>query len=292
MKSSAWRRGERKLVVHYHIFKNAGMSIDQLLQQAFPSWEDWSAGAATYLGPAELALHVAGRDVQAISSHTLRPGAPEDYDVFPIILLRHPLDRAYSAYLHERRCRPNTLSCHVARATDFKGYVEWCLDHPKAGGVVIGNYQTIHLGDPHLNGHIYNASAGLAELAAAREVLRSLPVAGVVDRFGSFVSRLRPALQAWQGAVLEMQGTPWENASGEPYGSLDLRLADLQERLGSELYRRFDDANTYDLSLYQFAAHLAGEQERACRPQREDLGIQIAGYLERFPLMLSGGRRR
>jgi hypothetical protein len=239
------------------------MSVDHLLAQAFSSWEDWTAGATAYLGPDDLAQHIAGRQLEAISCHTLRPGAPAHCDVFPIALVRHPLDRAYSAYLHERRCPPNTLSCHVARATEFRGFVEWCLDRPAAGGLVIVNYQTVHLGDPRWRGHIYNAAASGIDLTRAKAVLDSLPVVGVVDRFDSFVSRLKPAMEGWLQRPLNIEGTPWENASGEPRVNLDQRLADLKERLGSQLYRRFEEANSYDLGLYDYASSLSGEQAQS-----------------------------
>ena len=264
-----WCNGDRKLVVHHHIFKNAGTSIDFLLERAFPSWENWTAGATAYLGPSDLAAHLADREVAALSSHTLRPGAPAGYDVFPIILIRHPLDRAYSVYLHERRCAPNVLSCHVARVTDFKGYVEWCIDHPSAGGIVIANYQTAHLSTPPWRGHVYNAVLGEPDLIRATTLLDSLPVAGTVDRFRSFVARLRPALATWLGRPVAMPPMAWENWGGEPRIPLGARVAGLARELGPDLQARFEAANGYDARLYDHAVALVGGQD-AC----EDVEVE------------------
>lgn len=269
MEPLLWQRGDRKLVVHYHLFKNAGTSVDFLLERAFLSWEDWTEGATAYLSPNHLAAHVGDRDVEAISSHTLRPAAPIGYDVFPIIIVRHPLDRAYSVFQHERRCPPNVLSCHVARATDFRGYVEWCLNHPTAGGVVILDYQTGHLGEPRWRGHVYNVRPGDIELQRAKMLLDTLPIPAVVEGFDSFVARFRPALENWLGKPVEMPATAWENRSGLPTRKLEDRVAHLEDLLGQDLAARFYEANACDYRLYQHALRLVQAHERFAEKEIE-----------------------
>jgi hypothetical protein len=259
-----WRRGVRKVVVHYHIFKNAGTSVDAALAASLPTWRDWTEGPAAYLRPDDLAAYLADRpSAEALSCHTLRPPAPAGFDVFPIILLRHPLDRAYSAYLHERRCAPNTLSCQIARATDFAGYVRWCLDHQSDGGIVICNYQTIHLGDPVWRDHLYTARAGDAELARALDLLESLPTPGVVDRFEAFMMRLQRDLNAWRGGSVELPPPTWENRSEDRNGSLGERLYALAAMLGPTLHGRFEVANKCDTALYRRAEYLQTREDCA-----------------------------
>ena len=252
-----WRRGAEKVVVHYHIFKNAGTSVDAMLSRVFPSWRDWHAGVTTWPGPDDLAAELARRPVEAISCHTLSPPAPMGWDVFPIVLLRHPLDRALSVYLHERRCAPNTLSCHVARARDFGAYVRWCLDYPSAGGIVICNYQTLHLAAAAWRGHVYNARAGDAERDEALRRLSTLPAPGVVDRFDRFTERLAAELARWRDQPIDLPRSAWENRSGERTDALEARLRDLEGQLEKTLLQRFNDANTHDYALYERAQTLS-----------------------------------
>ena len=96
-------RKMRFVVVHYHIFKNAGSTVEQILEREF-------AGAFARLhGPTPDAT-IDGEDlaaflqdhpsVRAVTSHHLRYPAPEIRNVvlFDCCFVRHPLDRLDSLY--------------------------------------------------------------------------------------------------------------------------------------------------------------------------------------------------
>jgi len=96
---------DRKIIVHYHLFKNAGTSVDQLLKMNFG--EQWLAydgdGANTIIPTEQLQqLVIDNPDKQAFSSHQIVPPLPVlDMQVFPIVFVRDPIDRMRSAYLFE-----------------------------------------------------------------------------------------------------------------------------------------------------------------------------------------------
>ena len=99
----------RKIILHYHLFKNAGTSVDQVLQQNFGS--RWVTREFQHRG--NPAVHrkevaewiVAHPDACAFSSHTLELPPPQidGVEILPVIFIRHPIDRIVSAYSFERR---------------------------------------------------------------------------------------------------------------------------------------------------------------------------------------------
>src|SRR5689334_21902410 len=91
----------RGVIIHYHLFKNAGTSIDAVLRRHFG--EGWASHEYPPRSGGEAAREflVANRHIAALSSHTLLLPPPEipDVEIIPVIFIRHPLDRMKSAYL-------------------------------------------------------------------------------------------------------------------------------------------------------------------------------------------------
>lgn len=253
----------KKVIIHYHIFKNAGSTLDRWLSETFAGrWMQFESGVADrLLGHRDVAEFLQNNsDAVAISSHTLRPPTPFGFDVFPIVCIRHPLDRAYSAYAHEARCVPNTRSCEVARATNFAGYVEWCLDHPEKGGVVILNYQVIHLSRASFrHGHVYLAQPTAGDLEEAERFLAGLPFVGVVDRLDAQWAELRRSIEIWGGWRVDGPAPRTNVTPGRP-SSMAERLELARYELGEALLNRFLKANALDFELYASAVRLDGER--------------------------------
>ncbi len=98
----------RGVVIHYHLFKNAGTTVDSLLERSFgPAWRPLERAPNTRFVSADDFLRLAIRDpaVQAISSHSARLPTPSDPQIVfhPVVFLRHPIDRIRSVYEFERR---------------------------------------------------------------------------------------------------------------------------------------------------------------------------------------------
>jgi hypothetical protein len=123
----------RMVILHYHLFKNAGTSLDRILKQNFgDAWvtrefeakarnttdvEDWIASQP---------------DAIAFSSHTMNGPLPRvgGVEIIPVIFLREPIDRIQSAYKFERKQQADTLGAKLAKEHDFEGYVRARLAIP------------------------------------------------------------------------------------------------------------------------------------------------------------------
>jgi hypothetical protein len=246
----------RTLVVHYHIFKNAGCSVDSILEATFGNrWASLEGSTPTsLLRPSDLSVFVKDHPkVVAISSHLLRPPAPMDLLVLPVALIRHPLDRAFSVYSHLRRSPVNgQQNGAIAQQVSFSQFIQWCLDHKSLGGMVVANYQVIHLSPASFrSGHIFNASATEDDLRHAISYLSDGTCFGTVDRFDAAMARLR--LKAGKiGLPIATTSATENTTSGRPH-SLDERVSIARQELGPVLYSLYLRENELDYRLYEWA---------------------------------------
>ncbi|HZU41306.1 MAG TPA: hypothetical protein VE994_01440 [Terriglobales bacterium] len=248
----------RNVIIHYHIFKNAGSSVDRLLQDSFGTrWATFEGSTPTSL----LAVHDVEDfldrhpHVSAVSSHLARPPLPGNVDAFPIIFLRNPIDRAASVYAHEHRASSNVESSEVAKVRDFAGYVKWCLDAALGrddGGVVIRNYQVVHLsGASFRYGHIYNANALQSDLTDVLSFLDRLPFFGIVEEFELSLQLLkRTAGRVWSDLQI---ANIKENVTPGRKDSLKSRLEEVRHELGSDLLHCLEEENRLDSQLHEAA---------------------------------------
>lgn len=255
---TAYRQQEppRTIIVHYHIFKNAGSSVDSLLRMAFGNgWASLEGPTPTsLLGPDDLSTFINDRpEIVAVSSHLLRPPAPPDVRVLPVVLIRHPLDRAFSVYSYLRRHPDGATTGMVAQQTSFPQFVLWCLNNKTLGGMVIANYQVTHLSPASFrNGHIYHAIPTEKDLRHAIHYLFDAACFGTVDLFDAAMGRLSRAAAAID---LHMPAsTVIENATPDRPGDLDERLYIAKRQLGSDLYRRYINENELDYRLYEWVS--------------------------------------
>ena len=235
----------RAVVLHYHLFKNAGTSVDVVLEGNFGSeWREAEFSpdrTRPNLEEVEAWL-AANPSVKALSSHTARgplPRVPE-VAVAPVIFIRHPIDRIRSAYEFERRQKDDAPGSRMARAADFAGYVEARLQRRDRQ---CRNFQTWRL-----------ASFGrpdAPELEQALYALDSLPFVGLVEDFAGSMSRMEaylrdvfPAFRAF-GAKANV----WREGR-----TLEERLDDARAELGAELWQALVEANRDDLEIFATVA--------------------------------------
>ncbi|AKS46642.1 Sulfotransferase family protein [Octadecabacter temperatus] len=125
----------RTVMLHYHLFKNAGTSLDQILKRNFPdSWVtaefDTSNGSNTAAVEKWITQNPTA---SAFSSHTIVGPLPsiEGVQIIPVMLLRDPVARIRSAYQFERNQTSDSWGAQLAKQNDFGGYVRARLARAK-----------------------------------------------------------------------------------------------------------------------------------------------------------------
>ena len=169
----------RQLLLHAHMFKNAGSSLDQSLRRSFGDAftdhrdDDAMRGGAAYLGP-YIENHAG---LRALSSHWITFPLPTlpGVSIHLAMLFRDPLERILSVYRFERRQPGDSPGVERARRLGFRDYVAWRLE--EGVGPVIRNYHTRYCsGD-------YHGTDLEAMYQQAVETLDSTQLLGLVHRY-------------------------------------------------------------------------------------------------------------
>lgn len=248
-------RGNRKVIVHYHIYKNAGSSVDRILDKNFgrTAWIKWEGNGSNASPEALSALIKSRTEVIAISSHVADISSPEidGTNIYPVLFLRHPLDRISSVYNFERRQEKDGPGPNQAKQLDLRAYVEWRLDHDR----LFKNYQTMRLAA------WFNSPEKrlLPELTRALKALAELPFFGLVEQFDESILRLESWLKTdFPGFKCE---SVRDNATSSSDVTLEQKLIILREQLGDELYSRIEQENGNDLILYDAATAIWNDRK-------------------------------
>lgn len=244
----------RSVLVHYHIFKNAGSSLDAILRESLgAAWLPWDPGPAySAHGPQQVMQIVAAHPtVRAISSHTIRPPFPvmDETRVLPLFFLRDPILRVASVYKYERKLSGETESQRVALSSTFPEYVRWRLR--PGGQPVVRNFQVVYLSGEQLR-YEDPRKVVVTEEAFRRAVvlLEQAPFFGIVERFADSVRLFERCLKD------EFPEIKWLEKSENTTGTQLSTLNEIRAELGEELYAELEDANRYDRRLYERANEL------------------------------------
>ena len=192
----------------------------------------------------------ANPDIGAISSHKARP-FPSFRTFFPILFLRHPIDRARSMYYFAKR-DPVQIDHPVARDSSFQDYVNYWINSPSS---ILRNYQVAHLSQASFRvPDLWHAAPRPEDLLEACDYLGSLRFFGLVRRFEAscrgFEASYRRTFPALRMCPVR------ENASTEKSLSETAMLNVARHELGAAAYMRLIDANQFDLALYDTALKL------------------------------------
>lgn len=239
------RDASRTVVLHYHLFKNAGTSLDALFQQQFG--DAW----VTREFPAQPAANSSGvrewisqhPDARCFSSHTalLPPPVLTGVKVLPVIFVRHPLDRIASAYSFEHQQQDAGFGSTLARHTSLRGYIETRLSIPQ--DQQCRNFHVTRFS------RMVPATEPGAELAAALRALHELPFVGVVEQFGDSLARLQAYLQGEGFSDIQLRPVQ-RNVSRDRADSLEERLERFADEVGQDFYDELVGANADDLAFY------------------------------------------
>jgi hypothetical protein len=231
----------RTIILHYHLFKNAGTSLDRILKRNFQ--DRWVTAEFPMKGDDNSALVAdwirANPDAVAFSSHTAIGPVPQidGVNIVSVLMLRDPVARIRSAYRFERKQEAATWGAQLAKEHDLEGYVRTRL--ARANDRQCRNFQTHRLaalipGDG-------------PELDRARTGLQALSLVGLVEDFDGTMTRLDALIRS------DFPDFTWDSvqantSSAEP-GT---------EGTGTDLETLLTQENADDLAVWQDARAMAG----------------------------------
>lgn len=239
----------RNIIIHYHLFKNAGTSLDYILKNNFKNaWREYEIprqkGILDCDALTEYLKH--NREVVVLSSHTARMPVPElpNTNIYPIIFIRDPIDRIRSIYQFERKQPEKTPGSDAAKNYDFSGYVRWRLS--REGDRAIENFQTLRVSEA-VSG--FEGTKKLSEQERMHIAVQRLPFIGVVEHFNETIEQLQNWLSPFFSGI---NFSPIKlNASKDSHDSLTQRRQWIREELGNDLYEELLRVNELDLKLHK-----------------------------------------
>lgn len=289
--------GPRPVIVHYHIYKNAGTSFDHVLRHNFGSRHECFDGPFPFFAIDQEQLDriiMRRTDTVAFSSHQVVLPQPSslDYRVFAAVFLRNPFLRIASIYRFKRgperadgtalaALPPGELQAELvaqgltdpppfdttstgiaAQQHDFAGWVAHCLATP-AETVHVSNAQTRFLAAPfRCRPLLRRGAAGLAyDLGTALRVLAGIELLGRAEMFEPDVTRFGRIL-AEHGLTLTLPDNTRHNVTRQDAAPVAAQVKAVLAPLPPTLRDRLIRANAQDLALYDRASALISKDHR------------------------------
>ncbi len=175
----------RYIILHNHLFKNAGTTFDWALQRYFKDGfldhrdDKKMRSGRSYLEPFLTEMS----HIQALSTYHLQFPLPDIAGVrlLHTMFLRHPLDRIGSVYTFERKQNAETLGAKMAKQLGCNEYVKWRMrkDIP----ATIRHFQVCRCLDATLSAETSGSEVSEDIYRIAEQRVRDTELLGVVDMF-------------------------------------------------------------------------------------------------------------
>jgi hypothetical protein len=254
----------RLVILHYHIFKNAGSTIEDILDHSFGerfARLDTPAGEGLISNPDLLRFFDARPSLRAFSSHQVRHPLPEapGYLFFDICFLRDPIDRIRSIYTYFRR-RPNPADPMSALA-----------NRAALGDFIAGMIQDFPLFVKNVQVNLLACGGDSDEpeprdLDLATERMMASSFLGVVDCFDQSVAAGAHTLRC---AFPELDcDRPAVNVSDGFEGTVASRTENLRQACAPEVFEELLRLNALDRQLVDRARAEVLRRFRQIRPRR------------------------
>ena len=241
----------RFVIIHNHIFKNAGSTIDWALQNNFGGAfvdhrDDVKMRKETNYLSAYLREH---RRIIALSSHHLAmplPSMPE-VRLLTLMMFRHPVERVESVYNFERKHESDTHPGAIhARKYSLHDYIHWRMK-PEVGAT-IRDFQTRKMLPLRTIGQDRISQDEIAQL---KNQLMDTELLGLVGRFDESMVLFEEYLCKIFPNI-DLSYVP-QNVGQEPSTGLEARLLRLESEIGRETYDLLVNNNQQDLLLLEHA---------------------------------------
>lgn len=252
----------RTILIHAHIFKNAGSTFDASLNRSFGdnfieniNDDQLISSENDFL----LSSAKANSRIKAFSSHSLffHPIGNDRYNFITVYMLRHPIERILSVYEFEKIQLPAIqLGSKMAKVLDFKSFVSWYLTDRRP--FTIRNAQTVFLA-----GQGYGLDNIEDKFILADErLLADDCLIGIVDRYDEsmvvFEEKLKPLFHD-----IDLSYPRRENVGSYSFANnstnIDKKVQIILDELGHGLAKEVINKNIMDMELYNKANLLLTE---------------------------------
>jgi hypothetical protein len=227
----------RTIILHYHLFKNAGTSIDSILKDNFDDQWVSKEFKNALSNSAQVTEWIQDNpNAIAFSSHSMMGPIPKinGINIISIVMLRNPVKRIISAYKFERMQNSDNWGAKLARENSFEDYVVTRLN--REHDTQCRNFQSDRLAT------LRPGDGTKAERAI--EALSDFSCVGIVEKF-------EHSLQQITNLVREHYPSfEYEIAHSNRSKLFDFELSPALEQL-------LQECNKSDLGLWRFANEIA-----------------------------------
>jgi hypothetical protein len=252
------KKTQRNIIIHYHLFKNAGTSFDFALSRVFGEKKNFLAHvddqALIAGGQQYLENFLDEREaVSAFSSHELRfmAKASSKFKFFPATFIRCPILRSKSVYLFEKAqvdvITPGSVKAKEAK--HFGDFVRWYLD--ESPHKTITNFQT-----RKCSFIPYDVQDSKVHLESTKRNLENYFNFGIVEEFDVSIKYFNKLF--FPKITPNLLLTPWMNrtqVSDDNTKTLEQRREEVLLEMGT-VSEKFIVENKSDLELYEYAVGL------------------------------------
>lgn len=243
--------GPRVIVIHNHIFKNAGSTIDWALHNNFgKDFIDHRDNAsmrngASYLGP----YLCENKHIKALSTHHWILPLPElpNTRLLKIMMFRDPIERVTSVYNFERKQAAGTTpGVDQARKLNLRDYILWRMT-PQAGAT-IRNYHVRKTLPPR---KARQEDISEQEMNMSKRFVESVEMLGLVERFDESMVLFEETLKSNYPGI-DLSHIP-QNIGQNVKESRQARIERLRVETGEDVFQLLLEKNQADIELYEWA---------------------------------------
>lgn len=238
---------ERYIIVHVHIFKNAGSTFDSILEKNFGKdfLDHRDDKAMVNFGIEHLRYLInENRTLKAISSHHIHFN-PKDLEtvnlkIIPVYFLRHPIERVLSVYKFEQKQDSITPGAIHAKKFNLNDYILWRMRDDV--GKTIRNANTRYCA-----GRGKDVLVDEKSFEMAKRNLQNTPCVGLVDRFDESIALFKKKLSEiypFMNFLYERQ-----NIGQEINKTIEERLDEIKKQLEEDTWNILHRENHFDILL-------------------------------------------
>jgi hypothetical protein len=234
-----------KKIFHFHFYKNAGSSFDHILRQNLIN--QWAEKEFTDLEKnSDDVIHWIknSAELNCFSSHTAKLDIVnnKELNIFPVVFIRHPIDRIASVYRYEKIQTSENWEHKLAKESSMREYIQARL--AIEGDAQCRNFHSHRLAE------VFRFEATSESIAQqAERAITQLPFIGVVEKFQKSLDILSKALENHGYNNLKSTEVR-ENYTSPTNKALGDRLQEIENDVGKDFYEYLNEINKEDLFLY------------------------------------------